>query len=446
VEDRASNLTRIAVVGAGWAGAAAAVTLARLGRSVTLYEAAPIAGGRARRVERGGLPLDNGQHLLLGAYVQTRNLLAAVHGGDGEHGLARSPLALVGFGTHARSLDLRARAWPGALGLAAGVLAARGLSIGERIGLLTWFERLRRAGFRCDARATVPELLADGPRAAARALWEPLCLAALNTPPERASAQVFANVLRAAFTGPPGASDFLFATSDLSAVFPERAAHFVAKRGGRVELAMRARVELAGDSVGIVTRGRREPFDAAIVAVGPHQLDEALAPHPAFDGALAAARRLAYEPIATAWLGYAARTPMPSVARLDDAPGQWIVDRPDVLARAAPAARASIAQLVGVVISAGGPHEAMAGRELALACDAQLRRLAPGWPPLAWSQTIVERRATYACTPGRARAPSALPHPRVALAGDWLDTEFPATLEAAVRTGVAAAFAITQPE
>ncbi len=71
-----------------------------------------------------------------------------------------------------------------------------------------------------------------------------------------------------------------------------------------------------------------------------------------------------------------------------------------------------------------------------MACDAQLRRLVPRWPPLAWSQTIVEQRATYACTPNRPLPATALPHPRVALAGDWVDAEFPATIEAAVRTGV----------
>ncbi|MDH4180868.1 MAG: FAD-dependent oxidoreductase, partial [Betaproteobacteria bacterium] len=104
--------------------------------------------------------------------------------------------------------------------------------------------------------------------------------------------------------------------------------------------------------------------------------------------------------------------------------------------------RPALAQLVSVVISASGPHDALAAPELGAACDAQLRRLLPGLPPLAWSQAIVERRATYACTPHRARAPSLLPHPRAALAGDWIDAEYPATLEAAVRSGLAAARAL----
>ena len=73
---------RIAVIGAGWAGCTAAVDLARRGHAVTVFEAGAVPGGRARRVVRSGLPLDNGQHLLLGAYEATRRALAIVHGAE----------------------------------------------------------------------------------------------------------------------------------------------------------------------------------------------------------------------------------------------------------------------------------------------------------------------------------------------------------------------------
>ena len=134
-----------------------------------------------------------------------------------------------------------------------------------------------------------------------------------------------------------------------------------------------------------------------------------------------------------------------SIARLDDAPGQWIIDRPDIVANAAPdGSRPPLAQLVAVVISASGPHETLLPAELAVACDRQLRRLQPRWPALSWAQAIIEKRATYACTPDRPVPPGALLHPRVAVAGDWMDTEFPATIEAAVRTGVNAAIALDE--
>jgi predicted NAD/FAD-dependent oxidoreductase len=198
------------------------------------------------------------------------------------------------------------------------------------------------------------------------------------------------------------------------------------------------------DHVTVAARNGERRFDAAVVAVGPHQIASVLADHPAFDDVRRAASGLAFEPIATAWLGYAVPCPLPApMLRLDDAPGQWLFDRPDILDRAEPdPARPGLAQLVSVVVSASGPHDTMDAPALAHACDAQLRRLAPGWPPLAFAQAIVERRATYACTPRRPLPASVLPHPRVALAGDWLDADFPATLEAAVRTGFAAGAAL----
>jgi predicted NAD/FAD-binding protein len=74
---RPSN-RNVAVIGAGWAGCAAAVECASKGHTVTLIEAARIAGGRARRITQHGHHLDNGQHILLGAYSETMRLMRAV--------------------------------------------------------------------------------------------------------------------------------------------------------------------------------------------------------------------------------------------------------------------------------------------------------------------------------------------------------------------------------
>ena len=136
------------------------------------------------------------------------------------------------------------------------------------------------------------------------------------------------------------------------------------------------------------------------------------------------------------------------MVRLDDAPGQWLFDRRDALPATGSrdgrerAATAALRALVAVVISANGPHDALPQDALAAAVEAQLRRLAPALPPRAGSWSIAERRATYACTPGLARPRAGRLAPGLYLAGDYTDADFPATLEAAVRSGVAAADAV----
>ena len=114
---------------------------------------------------------------------------------------------------------------------------ARGLTWSERVANIAWFLRMKRAGFARGPDETVAQMLAPLPRRVAQGLWEPLCLAALNTPPSIASAQTFANVLKAAFAGSVAASDFMLSATDLAALFPDAAARFVESHGGVVRTA-----------------------------------------------------------------------------------------------------------------------------------------------------------------------------------------------------------------
>jgi squalene-associated FAD-dependent desaturase len=436
----------VAVIGGGWAGCAAAVALADQGRRVTLYEAAPVLGGRARTVMRDGFPLDNGQPLLLGAYTATRALPARLH----PHGvpLARSPLAMAPLAREqANALALRARPWRAPLGLLAGLITARGLTVLDRLRTVRAFVRWQRTRFRCDERDTVAAVLAAMPAQASARLWEPLCVAALNTAPDVASGQVFLNVLQATFAGASDAADLLLPTVSLGEALPAAAGRHLGQQGHAVRTSAAATVGMsAGGRLQIHAAGERNGVDAVVVAVGPHQLARVFADdlrdERDVQSALRAVDGYRYESITTAYLGYRGpRVAWPEgLVRLDDAPGQWLFPRDDVLRGAARDAVA-LAQLVAVVISTNGPHDAAAQPALAAACDAQLRRLAAPLPPLAWSRVIAERRATYACTPGLVHPPVRLRR-GLYLAGDFAYPAFPATLEAAVRSGLAAADAL----
>jgi hydroxysqualene dehydroxylase len=448
MENRPPTMTvgatpHVAVVGGGWAGCAAAVELAKTGVRVSLIEQARVLGGRARRVALSGIALDNGQHLLIGAYRRTLALIERVHPAGSVASLFhRLPLTMRPFGTPEEGVELRARHLPAPLNLACGLLAARGLAFSERTALIADFRRLHRAGFRTPPAQTVAQCFAGTPLRAFAAVWEPLCISALNTPPETASAQVFANVLRLALAGPARGSDFLVPATDLAALFPDPAARLVKRHGGTIRTGVAVR-RIVREQRGIALNldGNDEIFDAAIIAVAPHQLAATIGDGARADDAwrepLAQVAALSWESITTIYLAYADAVALPlPIMRLDDAPGQWVFDRTSALPPSAPEGARG---LVAVVISTSGPHDAQDQSALATLADAQLRKLAGHWPLPVWSRVIAERRATYACVPGAARPPAGRVAPGLYLAGDYTDAELPATLEAATRTGVVAA-------
>jgi len=132
----------VAVVGAGYAGMAAAVTLAERGIPVTVFEAGPVLGGRARRVISQGHELDNGQHILVGAYSELWRILRTV--GVPQDALLRLPLEI----RYAKDFSFRALRFPAPFDLLGGLLAAKGVSLGERLGAVRFLTALKRTRFR----------------------------------------------------------------------------------------------------------------------------------------------------------------------------------------------------------------------------------------------------------------------------------------------------------
>jgi hypothetical protein len=213
----------VAVIGAGWAGCAAAVELAQAGAQVTLYEAARIAGGRARRIDYQHHALDNGQHILLGAYRDTLRLMRVV-GLQPSQLLLRLPLQMR-YPSSSDGMDLLAARLPAPLHLLIGVLSAKGLSIADKLAIARFASAARWMGWQLNVDYTVSELLDrfDQTDRLTKLMWRPLCIAALNTPPERASAKVFLAVLRDSLGAGRSASDMLLPRVDLSTLFPDAA-------------------------------------------------------------------------------------------------------------------------------------------------------------------------------------------------------------------------------
>lgn len=427
------------MVGAGWAGLAAAVRGVEAGCSVTLFEAARHLGGRARSVEVEGRLLDNGQHILIGAYAHTLALMRRV-GADPRLLLERLPLALQFPDGSGLSLP-PGRAVPAFM---RGVLTARGWSAADRLSLLGLALRWRLAGFRCREGLTVAELCSGARPRVLHSLIEPLCVAALNTPAAAASARVFLRVLHDALFGGVGAADLLLPRVPLGALLPDPAAAWLQAQRAELRLGQHVKTLAAarpgsasdGHDRGWCVDGR--PFDAVVLALPPPaaaRLVDGI--DPAWSACAAA---ISYEPIVTVYVDApGARLPLPMMALMEGpaAPAQFVFDH---------GALGASAGVFAFVVS-GARAWVDQGADItgaAVLAQARTELTALGWPAHARVLRVLsEKRATFRCTPGLQRPP-ALIQRRLVAAGDAIAGPYPATLEGAVRSGEAAIDALLQ--
>lgn len=421
-----SSARSLAVVGAGWAGLAAAVHACGGGRRVTLLDMASQPGGRARSVKLpGGGTLDNGQHILIGAYRETLALMNRV-GVDVERLLVRLPLEL----RYPDGRGLKVTAGPPLIGFALGVLTARGWATGARVSFLRTAWRWWRHGMRNPGVATVSELCADLPECVRTDLIEPLCVAAMNTPAEQACATVFLRILADALFDVPGGSDLLLARSGLSDLLPRHAVRWLEQRGAIVKFGRRVlRLE---DAAGhwLVDE---ESFDDVVLACTASEAARLVRPvEPTWS---ASADALRHEPIATVYLqrrGPKLTSPMLALHSGTDSPAQFVFDL-EVLGLSP--------STLAFVVSGAGPWLVDGLDALVQRVSSQAQRDLPaqfaGGRPVV-VHAAAERRATFACTPVLQRPPVQV-LPGLFVAGDYVEGPYPATLEGAVRSGVRAA-------
>ncbi len=420
---------RVAVIGGGWAGCAAALTLAEAGVPVTLYEAGQTLGGRARAITLDGRKLDNGQHILLGAYAQTLELMKKLHATDPEAGLMRLPLVI----DQPPEFRLACPALPAPLNLLFGLVNAKGLGWQEKWQAARWARTTLGHSPR-QPDTTVEALLADQSKSLRRLLWHPLCLSALNTLPESASANTYQSVLAAAFGARREHSDLLLPCHDLGALFPQPAATRIETLGGTLRLNSRVvGLEPDGQRLAVRTRQAEDDFDRLILAVAPQHLAALGQQLPGMEASLDAVAGFRYEPIATAYLQYpaAVRLPRPMLA-LAGEPGQFVFDRGQTHGQPG---------LLAVVVSAasrliGQPHDSWL-----TAVEAQLGQTI-SLPRVTWRRGVIEKQATYACVPNLPKPVVRTGHAQVFLAGDYTAGPYPATLESATSSGVQSAQAV----
>jgi len=415
---------RVAIIGAGWAGLAAAITLTQHQIPVTVYEAGRVAGGRARRIHlpEHDHPLDNGQHILTGAYHTCLKLIQAVNP-DPEW--LRLPLQLH---MH-QGLSLHAAALPAPLHSLVGLLSAKGLTWEARWQAVLFMLHWHIRQFKAPPHSTVAELLRTQSRTLVTCLWEPLCLATLNTPIQTASAQVFLNVIRDSLTRRRSDSDLIIPTTDLTALFPEPALRFLSNSGQQIHMGHRVK-QVKSEANGLLVDGHL--YRAVICATAPWHAYPFLQQL----GMTTLADQLHTMPtqaIATLWLQYNTNIHLPQVMTgMTGTLAQWVFDRGQSHGQHG---------LMAVVISAES-GQPVTDIHRAITHELHHHLGLPATP--VWRKLIREQRATFACTPQITRPQHITDIPNFYLAGDYTASPYPATLEAACQSGLQCAIHLLQ--
>ena len=432
---------KVVVLGAGYAGLAAAVELVLRGHDVTLLESRALLGGRAHSFvdHKTGQQLDNGQHIFMGCYHETLDLVRQL--GVADRLYAPPRLAVPFLSERGRSL-LAARL-PAPFHLVSALITFGELNLADKFSAIRLALRLRLGG-QPAADETVEAWLTRWKQTPniVRALWEPLCLAALNEPPKDASAALFATVIRRSFLGGASDSKILLSKVGLSELFAPEARRLLEMCGSMVRLqAPVAALRFDGPMLREVVLGDGTviPAEAVISALPWHALRGLL---PADCRLAQACREIHDAPIVSLHLWLDRPVLREPFVGLLDSPVHWVFSR-DHIHGAEPDQPGHV---ITAVIS--GARESI-DRSAAELEDLTLRELGRFFPEIRDAKVLhrmvyKSRSATFAATPATEllRPAAKTEWNNFWLAGDWTATGLPGTIEGAVLSGRRAAQAV----
>lgn len=398
-------MSSVIIVGAGWAGLSCAYELSKAGHKVTIIEAAPQIGGRARSIQFNDDIIDNGQHIGMGAYNTLRGIIRDLALDE------KQLFKILPFKLHMRP---------------------RNLSWLAKLQILRFFHRLAKCKFRLDQDCTVLELLQNYHQSSVviERFWEPIALAAMSTTITQGSAQIFLNILQQVFNTDKTNSNWYLPAVDLSNLLPTYVAEYLAQKSNNIICNQAIKnISIANEQcVQINSNTQTWTADHIVLATSPWQSLRILQEHPELTKLCTNLQAFNYEMITTLYYKFATpvQLPYPIIGMLNST-CQWIFDRafanqPNILS----------AVITGNIAQQFADNDALSARVL--------HEINLHFPAIAnplTTKVIREKRAAFNCDVAiqKLRPTAATPIKNLWLCGDYLQTGLPATLEGALLSG-----------
>jgi squalene-associated FAD-dependent desaturase len=433
------NDPEVIIIGGGFAGLAAATALAAAGRRVLVIEARPQLGGRAatHRDPYTGERIDNGQHVLAGCYDETLEFLRRIGSERALRRPATLKVAMLDRSGWRHELSLPPLSSP--FHLLAGVLAWRDLSWNERFAILRVGRHLHRPD-RAAAGETVRQWLGrhGQPARLCELFWEPLALATLNQSIGQASAASFLVVISRMLGGDASAATLLVPAVLLHDLYVTPSEAFLSAHRAAIRTGKPARIGFNGDRLATVVAGDETFTNPLTIAAVPWfaMKDLLVDPPPVLASLLDTAAALESSPIVTVNVWFDRPVIDDEFIGLPGRDFQWVFDKRRIIGGAL--------SHLSLVSSGAADIVALDNHRLAERALADLRSAIPAVRSAAVRHVSIvrERRATFSLAPSMPPRPATrTPVSGLLLAGDWMDTGLPATIESAVVSGHRAATA-----
>ena len=429
----------VVIIGGGWAGLSTAIKLVELNKSVCIIEAAKQLGGRARTVQYKNHTVDNGTHIMVGAYTETLKLLRKIHSQYRESDfLERQNLNLNYKRIALPDISIPANGLPAPLNVVFSFLMSSGLTLSDKLAILKLGLKIKLNLNKPQSDLNIEDFLIQQqqPVTVIKNIWEPLCLAIMNTAINKTSTIVFLQVIKEAFFKSRQSSNVLLFKQDLSSTFSTPAAKYITAHHGKIiyQQAITG-IQKQNNIFSINTRSYSMKAKNVVIATAPiaaSKLLITLNTEQVLESLLNNLNQFSYQPICTVYLQYPEHVrPLRNMQGFIGSTAQWMFDK----------SASNQAGFISVIISSEGAHMDADNAELINLISGELGQFYPDWPPPIDAFVIREKRATFTASVNinRIRPSNTTNIEHLYLAGDYTNTLYPATLEGAVRSGLSCA-------